>query len=345
MTTVSKRTRRLYLTPLVIGSFLATCGWLVEVLDQNQVPWTLDVALPVSGCGPASTQAASAQSVLPDVLKGLTTLKLLGDYDYNGTLTSRYQDTPFWLERKCWPNVLFYLTSPIYHNGKVSERYYTERRSVQAIFQRVLKNDIREKLGIKYSWTGFAYRVSFGILVWIGLCGVTMAGFFAVVRIKDSRSDVVRVLPVDSAFMSLTYSLLTLMTWIPFRMHTEYVKYLYFCNNVSDCEMDVTRYIPDLLFGVMLLVGYILTTFGLLAQFKRLALTVFGLMTATTCAVAAILAFRYREFVARLAENWQFYLVLAIPCLVLVSVLWFLFDPSEVHYNQFKKEVEFRRPP
>src|SRR5262249_53020598 len=142
---------------------------------------------------------------------------------------------PFWLRERCWPNVFFYLTVPIY-SGKADANYFAERPLHQAAFVKILKDPVRIPMKVPYSRTGYAYRISFAILVWLGLSGVVLAGFFLAVRIRDPRSQEARRLPSEDAFICLTYSLATLMTWIPFRMNTEYFKYIYQCTQLP-CDL------------------------------------------------------------------------------------------------------------
>jgi hypothetical protein len=336
---------RPYLIPLVIGTILAGATWLVEVYDPRQVPWTVYAELPRPGCqtGPAIpndlTRLPAGEQQRWKLLAGLSS------YDQDGYLENKYQmqnrDVPFWLKTKCWPNVFFYLTSPVYLLGVGGdERYLHDRRPVDAGFNTILDNASRNVMRIPNSWSAWAYRASFFILAWLGLSGVMMASFYSMVALRDPNSDAIITLPREDAALCLTYSLGTLMTWLPFRMNTEYAKFLYQCLDPANCTLDPALYLPDLLLGIMLLLSYTFITVCLIVQYRRVALTFLGLVMVAASLSGAILVFYHRETIARLAELWQFYVLLAIPSVAILVTFWFLFDPAAVHSRDFRQNIE-----
>jgi hypothetical protein len=122
------------------------------------------------------------------------------------------------------------------------------------------------------------------------------------------------------------------MTWIPFRMVTEYVKFLYTCpdisNNFSNCSFDITKYMPDLLLTALLLIGYLFVTIAMLLEHRRFALAFYGAIMTAAPLLGAFAVYRFHEQVTLLAGYWQFYLVVVVASVLLLLSLWYLFDPS-----------------
>jgi hypothetical protein len=335
------RIRQIYLTPLVVGTALAGAAWALEVYDERQVPWTIYPILPQPGCEPGPVAPGNLAALSDRDRDRWRVLINLSSYDRDGELKTKYagQEIPFWLKDKCWPNVFFYLTTPVYL-GFTTDRYLAERPAIQQSFGEVLNDKRRIALGVDKSWSSVAYEISFFFLVWFGLSGVTMASFYAMVALRDPESDRVRFLPTEDAALCLTYSLGTLMTWLPFRMNTEYVKYLYTCPNLATCTLDPALYLPDFLLGSLLFMGYLFVTVRLLVRYRRFIYTMLGLAMIITSMFGALLVYSYRDSIARLAELWQFYVLLTIPTIIILFTLWFYFDPTAVHSREFRQEME-----
>jgi hypothetical protein len=332
--------RRIYLTPILVGTGLAIAAWALEVYDPRQVPWTIYPVLPQPGCE-AGPQPPRDLAALPDRdRQRWQVLSDLSNYDKNDDLKLKYANSeiPFWLNDKCWPNVFFYLTAPVYA-GFTTDRYLAERPAIQQSFTQVLNDKRRIALGVGKSWSSWAYEVSFFFLVWLGLTGVTMSSFYAMVALRDPDSDMVRSLPTEDAALCLTYSLGTLMTWLPFRMITEYAKYLYTCHDLATCEFDIALYLPDCLLGSLLLIGYLFVTVCLFGRYRRVVYVILGLAMVAASLAAAFVVYNYRDSIARLAELWQFYVLLAIPTIIVLFTLWFYFNPAAVHTREFEKEM------
>jgi hypothetical protein len=331
----------IYMAPLIVSAVLAVIAWTAEVFDENQVPWTIFPSLPQPSCqsGPAPVAPDQRSALSPQERERLDAFDALSAYDQSNALAAQYPNVPFWLRNRCWPNIFFYLTVPIY-SGKADANYFAERQRQQKAFVSILKDPVRIRMGVPYSRTGYAYRISFAILVWLGLSGVVLSGFYLAVRIRDPRSQEARRLPSEDAFICLTYSLATLMTWIPFRMNTEYFKYIYQCRELP-CDLDPTNYLPDMLLGSMLFCGYLFCTLGLLAKYRRVVLSILGATTIGLCAAAGWAVYNFRDVIARLTEFWQFYAVISVPSIALFFVLWLAFDPRLIHKSDFRRDIDY----
>jgi hypothetical protein len=66
------------------------------------------------------------------------------------------------------------------------------------------------------------------------------------------------------------------MMWIPFRMNTVYIKKIYFCPDLLNCEFHLGNYQNDIVLGIMFFIGYVYLTIGLLRKFQRQALAFTG---------------------------------------------------------------------
>ena len=357
-----------YATPLIASTLLASVAWMTEVHDPREVPWTIDVALAQPGCqvgaalpsAIASLSAETRQNWLDGgpPITGLSSadnqrwraLINLSSYDSAGHLQEKYSDDPqFWLDSKCWPNAFFYLTAPIYNsNGTLrlnDQNYQASRKPIQESFANVLLNRNRSVYGVENSWTAWAYRISFFIIVWAGISGISMAIYFTMVSLRDPTDASIKRTPREDALLCLTYSMATVMTWIPFRMVTEYVKYLYSCPDISDdfakCGFDITLYMPDLLLAALLLVGYLFVTVAMMRDYRRLALAFYGALMTAAALFGAFAVYRFHEQVVQLAGYWQFYVVIAVPSILLLLSLWYLFDPSAVRFKDFQKDISY----
>ena len=337
-----------YISPILVATSLAFGAWAVEVFDDRQVPWTIK-PVDIFTCLPSPALRSRGETAGLDVMEALT------HYDADDSLQKYYDSTadgrPFWLQNKCWPNVLFYLTLPVYSRisdpnlnaayiDNVENSYSNSRRDTQRAFAKILQDSQRIALNIPTSLTAIAYRIAFFQLAWMGLFGVVLSGFLSMLRLKDALSDEERKLPADNAFMCLTYSLVTLMSWIPFRLITEYIKIVYSSpfEQGGIIYFNVENYIPDMMLFSTLGVGYIFAIVGMVARYKRFALALYGtIMTACFCALSYCIV-SFREDAARLSQHWQFYIAVCVPLITIVFALWLLFDPARVHFREFRRE-------
>ena len=355
-----------YATPLIASTILAIVGWAVEVHDPREVPWTVEVALAQPGCQQGLAIPAAIANLPADARQkwldggpAIPTLSAadnqrwralinLSSYDSASTLHEKYgDDSQFWLEDKCWPNVFYYLTAPIYDSSATLQLndhdYQTSRKPIQEAFANVLLNKNRAIYGVENSWTSWTYRISFFIIIWSGIGGISMAIYFTMVSLQDPGDASVKKTPREDALLCLTYSMATVMTWVPFRMVTEYVKYLYSCQDISDdfskCGFIIPYYMPDLLLTALFMVGYLFVTIAMLREYRRLALTLYGTTMMAIALLAGFAVYRFHGQVTLLAGYWQFYIVVAVPAVLLLLSLWYLLDPSAVRLRDLKREL------
>jgi hypothetical protein len=312
-----------YLTPLILGTVVSLLAIAIEVIGPYEVPWSIHPALP--SCPHAS--ASNDYSILSNYDAPLRP----GD---TGPLHDRY-GSEFWIKDKCWPNVFYYLTVPVYQNT-ANASYLAERPRVQRAFMSMLGANS----GAPYSASFFPYVVSFAILIWLGCTGVIMSVFYVMVQIRRPDDDAVRLLPTENAYLCLTYSFVTLMIWIPFRMNTIYFKNLYACEQLENCVANAKLYLNDGVLGVMLLIGYVFLTGGLLVRYGRLTLCLLAGAAVAAILLGAFTVYKYSSDIAVLTELWQFYVGISIPAIVILMALWYLFDPSMVHMRDFRREIE-----
>jgi len=313
----------IYLSPLVFGSVLAAFGVSIELVNSDQVPWTIQLMLPQPGCenGPVS-----APSPLVD----------LSSYDRADHLKGEYTTQPFWLKSKCWPNVLFYVTIPR-HQGLADKEYERERVSVQRSFMIVLGNDFEAS----YSGVFSAYLASVAIFVW--LCGVisTMSVFYITVEIRHPNDDAILKVPSENALLGLTYAFVALILWFPFRMNTLVFKSIYSCGDPSQCVFGPDHYVQDIILLTMLLICYMSLAFGLIYKHRRLKSGLIGcvaVMLIVLCGIGLIL---FNKVVAPLTERWEFYVGVSIPVSMILLALWYQFDPVNIRFNDFRREIDF----
>lgn len=313
----------IYASPLTIGLMVAVLAVAFEVGGKYEVPWTIHPLLPQPGCqrGPVTAPPLLAK---------------LSSYDRNDALKKKYVQmspngrAPFWLEDKCWPNVFFYLTMPVYQ-GLADANYSDERPEVQRSFMAALEGNQQ------YSKSFIPYVISFSILIWLGSTGVILTVFYVAVRIHRPQDGILLKIPSEDAYLCLTYAFLTLMVWVPFRMNTIYFKNLYSCSHLP-CTPSAEHYLQDGVLGAMLLIGYLYLTVGLLVRYRRLALTVLGAAAAILIMLCAVAVVRYSETIAALAEQWQFYVGISIPMITILAALWFQFSPKYIRRADDREE-------
>ena len=371
------RQRLFFAAPFIVSAVLAAGAWALEVYDPREAPWTIYLSLPKPGCrqGPDVPSAIAGLSEderrrwlntsfttnnpPPPALANLSfeerqrwwTLINLSSYDSQGALKGKYDgNRQFWLENKCWPNAFYYLTAPIYtvfgrnrNDDADFTNYNKARRVVQESFEGVLLNSNRFIYddSLNNSWTAYSYRISFFLIAWMGVSGIFMALFFTFVSLRDPKDASEKRMPTEDALLCLMYSMGTVMTWIPFRTITEYIKYKFSCNDITKCEPDIVLYIPDGFLAFMLFVGFFCTTISMLRKYRRLALTLYGTVMTAVPLLGAYAVYHFPKQVASLAGYWQFYLAVSIPSSLLLFSLWYLFDPSKVHFEDFQKDIEY----
>jgi hypothetical protein len=315
--------RRTYAMPLVAGTVLSVLATAIEVAGPFEVPWSIHPVLP--GCaGPSSTPS--------------TDVAILSSYDSGaqpqsaGPLQDQY-GKEFWMVDKCWPNVFYYLTVPVYE-GAINPGYLAERPAVQRAFKSLLTSNLA------WSETVRPYVVSFWILAWLGGTGIVMSIFFVMVQIRRPEDDDVLRLPGEDAYLCLTYSFVALVAWLPFRMNTLYFKKLYSCETLGNCSVDPLLYFNDGVLGSVLIIAYAFVTTGLLIKYRRLALAFLGSFSVATILLGAFAVYRFGDKIAEFSGRWQFYAGIAIPLILIMTALWYLFDPATRDVEEFDQEAE-----
>jgi hypothetical protein len=307
-----------YLSPLMFGTLLAVMATALE-LTGNETPWSVRPNLP------ECSQVIASNDLRP-----------LSQYDQSNALKndSRYRGE-FWINDKCWPNAFYYLTVPLF-SGAPTQDYLADRPAVAEAFDRVMSRELKAP----YSRTFFAYLLSFVILMWFGCAGVVMSIFYSMVQIRRPDDDSVLRLPSENAFLCLTYTFVTIMIWIPFRINTDYFKYLYSCRNYGSCKPDFQLYFTDVSMAAMLLLCYLFLTAGLVRKFGRMALALLGAFATATSLLIAFMVYYFRDQIAPATGSARFFLMVSLPTLAMMFALWYRFNPSTVHFNDFKKEIE-----
>ncbi|MDB5518244.1 MAG: hypothetical protein JWQ17_5002, partial [Tardiphaga sp.] len=220
--------------------------------------------------------------------------------------------------------------------GAPTQDYLADRPAVAEAFDRVMSRELKAP----YSRTFFAYLLSFVILMWFGCAGVVMSIFYSMVQIRRPDDDSVLRLPSENAFLCLTYTFVTIMIWIPFRINTDYFKYLYSCRNYGSCKPDFQLYFTDVSMAAMLLLCYLFLTAGLVRKFGRMALALLGAFATATSLLIAFMVYYFRDQIAPATGSARFFLMVSLPTLAMMFALWYRFNPSTVHFNDFKKEIE-----
>jgi hypothetical protein len=318
-----------YLTPLILGGVLTLLAVVVEVLGEYEAPWTIHPQL-MTQCDRARNYASEQDAALRGALS---------HYDALRTLEAEYKrapsaEVPFWLRDKCWPNVFFYLIEPAYR-PILDQNYHVDRPRLQALFVAMLR---RNTTDAPYSYTFFFYVMSFFIQIWLAATGVILSMFYARVPITRDDHSTLR-LPSEDAYLCLTYAFVTLMIWLPFRMNTVYIKKLYFCSDLQDCSFDINNYQNDLLLGLILLIGYCYLTVQLLREFNRRKISLLGGAVTAAIVICGAAIVNFSDATVRLAESWQFYVRFCIVVFIVLTALWFQFNPEYIHRRDIEKDM------
>jgi hypothetical protein len=310
------RDKFVYLTPLLFGTVLAGLGIALE-LQTDETPWSIHPAL--SNCPGASAP---------------NDVRILSHYDepQDAVLNQTYADE-FWMNEKCWPNVFYYLTVPLYQNAATPS--YLERRPIVAhAFTRLLTHQ-----EAPHSKVFLPYVISFSMLMWLLGTGIVMSIFFVMVQIRRPDDDSVLRLPSEVAYLCLTYTFVAVMIWIPFRINTDYFKYLYSCENYGRCPgLALKLYFADGVLATALLICYAFLSVGLIYRYGRFALGMVSALAIALTLLGAFLIYWFRATLAQLTDSSQFSVGISIPILLAMIALGYSFDPSVVRFNDFKKD-------
>lgn len=322
------RDRIVYAAPFVVAIVATGMALPVELFGVEQSPWSVSVrfdpALGPPFCGTATRYADSK-------------LAALVHYDAGHEILAKEvedgQFAPYWLEQKCWPNAFFYLIS----KSSGSPDQINERARVQSAFMAALRTDDHTRRHISYSNTFYAYAVSFAVLSFLGLYGISITIFLAYYRIRRGWDNMELRRYSDDAWQCLTYSFIALMLWTPFRMITVARKGLYYCKYLSGCSVHWVDFYSDILIGGILLIGYIYLTVGLIRHTKRFALGALSAICVIGIIMLGVLAAAVGDEVATRIGLWRVYLGISIPAIVILMALWFQFSPSVVRFDEARR--------
>jgi hypothetical protein len=296
-----------YSSPLIAGTILALLGTVMEV-SPPEVPWTVHPTGPRQEC--QAGQAIANGAADHNDLKKVTSYDPMRDLENS-------MGHKFWLTDKCWPNVFFYLTVPMLANT-TNEVYFRERRDVLEAFNSIL-GDKRTP----HSRLFPHYIAAVAILLWLMAVGTLMSIFYVTVKIRRAHDGRVREIPSEDAYLCLTYAFIALVIWLPFRVNTLHIKALY-------SPMDLGTYFKDIVLAIVFLIVYIYLTLGLLVKYHRLVLALLGSAATILILSVAISVLWFAEPVARLSENWQAFVGVAILAIIILFALWYQFDPAVV---------------
>lgn len=309
----------IYLTPFIFGTILAGLAIAIE-LGGRETPWSIHPALP--DCSHASSatrfQPLSHYNAAPD-----------------GAFAQDFGDQ-FWMKDSCWPNVFYYLTVPLYSGSTSSEysEYLARRPAIARSFNSMLKDG-----GAPHSMVFYPYVISFSVLIWFLGTGVVMSIFYVMVQIRRPDDSAILRRPSERAYIYLTYTFITMMIWVPFRINTDYFKYLYSCVDYSVCNsVDPNIYFVDMVLAVSLLICYSFLTLGLVVKYRRLTLGLLGALAVALTLLGAFLIFSYRAQLAGISGTWQFSVGLSIPIILLMLALGYAFDPSITRFDSLERE-------
>jgi len=83
---------------------------------------------------------------------------------------------------------------------------------------------------------------------------------------------------------------------------------------------------------------------GRLFKFKRIALSIVGLLCVCFIVALAVIVFIYGGVISQQERFWRYYLAAAIPSMFVLLALWFQFNPAVVQYNDFRRSLRLRKP-
>lgn len=129
------------------------------------------------------------------------------------------------------------------------------------------------------------------------------------------------------------------MIWVPFRINTDYFKYLYSCEDYGNCPgAGLELYLTDVVLAVTLLICYAFLTIGLVVKYRRLALGLLGAFAVALTLVGAFLIYWFRTEIAQISDSWRFSVAISIPVILVMLALGYAFDPSVARFNEARKD-------
>jgi hypothetical protein len=306
----------------------------VTEISAPQVPWTIHPKLKANCFGPADPGPTT-----PDLIEEYDRDKqALAAYGSAGQVPIYFRDQ-FWIKDKCWPNVFFYLTTPV-RERHADEEYAKERPEVQKVFLRMLAAESKRFKGTEapYSDLFWFYALSIFLMIWALVVSILTAIIFAAVEIRRPRDGRILEVPREDAFLCLTYGFVTLLGWLPFRMITLGIKFSYYCVDPSSgCGPIWETFIKDGGLGVALLMGYAALTIRLIWNYQRHMLTFFGGLVVCVIGAWAVAVTKYHQQISQVVDFWQFWLVISLLGSVMLIALWYQYDPAIVRRRDFEQ--------
>jgi TIR domain len=318
-----------YASPLILGTVIAAGVTVVEI-SPPQVPWTVHPQL-LRECKPPSAPATAPTQYDRD-------RHMLASYGAAGAIPERY-GSQFWMRDKCWPNVFFYLTLPLKGPGGGSIYDAAERDAVQQAFLRILAKDSADLKGTEASYSALFpfYALAFFLIDAHFAAALLMAMIYTTISIRRPRDGKILRVPNEDAFLCLMYGFITVLIWIPFRLTTNSVKFSYYCTDVGDCEPILETFMKDVPFGLTILAAYVAVTVGILWNHKRLLLGSLGTIVVCLIVAGTWAVYAYYPTISRLTDYWQFWLAVSLLASLMLTALWYQFDPAIVRFKDFQR--------
>jgi hypothetical protein len=324
-----------YASPILAGTAIAVLATATEI-SAPQVPWTIHPKLKANCSGPADPGPTA-----PDLIEEYDRDKqVLAEYGSMGRVPIYYRDQ-FWIKDKCWPNVFFYLTTPVRERQADAEYTAKERPEVQKAFLRMLAVESKLFKGTEapYSELFRFYALSVFLMIWALIVSILMAVIFAFVEIRRPRDGTILEVPKEDAFLCLTYGFVTLLGWLPFRMITLGIKFSYYSGPIWE------TFIKDGGLAAALVMGYLALTIRLVWNYQRHMLTFFGGLVVSVIVAWAVAVMKYHEQISRLVDFWQFWLVGSLLGSIVLLALWYQYDPAVVRLRDFEQgRIRTRSP-
>jgi hypothetical protein len=164
-----------------------------------------------------------------------------------------------------------------------------------------------------------------------------MAMIYTTISIRRPRDGKILRVPNEDAFLCLMYGFITVLIWIPFRLTTNSVKFSYYCTDVGDCGPIAETFMKDVPFGLTILAAYVAVTVGILWNHKRLLLGSLGTIVVCLIVVGTWAVYAYHPTISRLTDYWQFWLAVSLLASLMLTALWYQFDPAIVRFKDFQR--------
>lgn len=337
-----------FISPVIGGLGFALVMTIVEI-SPPQVPWTIHPKLSPACSGPPDLGPRSSPDRAAEYERLRETLR---SYGAAGDTAIRFRDE-FWIRGKCWPGVFFYLTAPLRYGSApplggffASESAAIERTKIQPAFLKMLGRDSRGFKGTDapYSYVFWTYIPSFFLMSTLFSSALLTIIILTSVSIRRPRDGRVLRAPREDASFCLMFGCIAALTWVPFRVITNSIKFYYYCVDPSvHCGPTEEVFLKDVMFGLAWVTGYVVLSVGLLLRHKRLLLGLIATVVTSLLAASVVAVYFYHEIILRLTDYWQFWLAISLLITIALIVLWYLYDPAIVRFRDFQDKSR-RRP-